>query len=227
MGATADGPRKVHRLVLFGPPGSGKGTQAARLSENFGLVPISTGDILRRNVASQTPLGLEAQRYLNSGRLVPDELVIHLVESRLEEPDCETGFVLDGFPRTVGQAEALDSFLQWKEIPLTRVISLEVDEEELVVRLTGRRTCPACKRNYHMAFNPPEKADICDACGHKGLLQREDDREEIIRNRLKVYNNQTRPVMDYYRQHPIWAAVNGLGGIDAVHARLVPCLEDC
>lgn len=227
MGATADERKTVHRLVLFGPPGSGKGTQAVRLSERFALVPISTGDILRKNVALKTPLGQEAQTYLDSGRLVPDELVIHLVEARLEEPDCETGFILDGFPRTVGQAESLDSFLQWKEIPLTRVISLQVEEEELVVRLTGRRTCPACKRNYHMAFNPPKMADICDACGHRGLLQREDDREDIIRNRLKVYNEQTRPVMDYYRQRPGWAPVNGQGGIETVFSRLVPCLEDC
>lgn len=215
----------THRIILFGAPGAGKGTQASRLSEEFGMVAISTGDILRDNVRRKTELGLKARTYMDGGQLVPDQLIIDLIEVRLGESDCRAGFLLDGFPRTVPQAEALDKLLERIGQPLTRVLNLAVDLEKLVTRLTGRRTCPQCKKGYHIEFDPPRTAGECDDHPGAKLVQREDDTEAVIRRRLEVFERETAPVMDYYRKSGLGADVEGMGAIDEVYSRLSGALR--
>jgi adenylate kinase len=212
------------RVVLLGPPGAGKGTQARRLATRWSVPQIATGDMLREAVAHGTQLGLEARRYMDAGELVPDTVIIGLVRDRLSQPDGRKGFVLDGFPRTPAQAEALDRLLEAEGTPLDRVVLFQVPEDELVTRLSGRRVCRNCGRNYHITLSPPRVAGRCDACGGE-LYQRTDDEEATVRRRLGVYHRDTRPLVDYYRRRGLLTTIPGTGTMDAVHADLVRTTE--
>ncbi|HEX15603.1 MAG: adenylate kinase [Deltaproteobacteria bacterium] len=212
-------------LIMLGPPGSGKGTQAKRLTERFGIPQISTGDILREAVKEGTPLGKEAKRYMDEGKLVPDEVVVGIVRERLKEPDCEKGFILDGFPRTVAQAEALDRILEEMGRKIDHVIDIEVSEDELLKRLTGRRTCKRCGAMYHIIFNPPKRDGICDQCGGE-LYQRDDDKEETIKARLKVYREQTAPLIDYYEKRGLLRRIEGSGKIEEIEERILKAIGE-
>ena len=185
------------RIILLGSPGAGKGTLAAEIDKKYPVAHISTGDIFRENVKNNTPLGLKARSYMDAGKLVPDDIVIAMMEDRLREPDCEKGFILDGFPRTVPQAKALEKILEELHLSLDKVVLLDVDEETVVKRLSGRRTCRSCGAIYNVEFKPSAKGDLCEKCGGE-LYQREDDSEEVIRKRLKVFYDQTAPVISYY-----------------------------
>lgn len=210
-------------MVLLGPPGAGKGTQAKLLQEEFAACQISTGDILRQAVAQQTPLGQVAAQYINRGALVPDDVIVNLVAERLKQKDCEKGFILDGFPRTIAQAESLDAILKRMNLSLNGVLSVQVPEQVIIERLAGRRTCKSCGALSHVAFNPPKKAGVCDRCGGE-LFQRDDDREGTIANRLKVYESQTAPLVDYYRERGLLRAIDGVGAIDQIRARVTQAL---
>jgi len=212
------------KLILLGPPGAGKGTQAKMLTDRFGIPQISTGDILRAAVKDGTPMGVKAKSFMDAGGLVPDEVVVGIVRERLQKSDCAAGFILDGFPRTVAQADALQETLRELGKELDAVISLEVDVEALVERLTGRRTCKTCGRGYHVNFDPPKAAAICDACGGE-LFQRDDDREETIRKRLQVYHEQTAPLAAYYRSGDLLTSVDGMLGIDSVQQQILSALQ--
>jgi adenylate kinase len=213
----------VARVVLLGPPGAGKGTQAKLLQDEFGAVQISTGDILRKAVADEIPLGKEAAGYINSGALVPDSLIVNLVAERLKEKDCENGFVLDGFPRTIPQAESLDEILKKMGFNLNCVLSVQVPHSEIIERLAGRRTCRKCGALCHVAFNPPKRDDICDRCGGE-LYQRDDDKEQTIANRLQVYERQTAPLINYYRERGLLREIDGVGEIGQIRARVAAAL---
>ncbi|MGB9661579.1 MAG: adenylate kinase [Moorellaceae bacterium] len=196
------------RLVLLGPPGAGKGTQAQEVSRRLNIPHISTGDMFRAAIRSDTELGRKAKEYLESGRLVPDELVIALVKDRLSCRDCEAGFLLDGFPRTVPQAEALDAWLEQNGWKLDAVLDIEVPQEVLLVRLSGRRVCQQCGLNYHVVYNPPRIPEHCDRCGGR-LLQRSDDKEDTVKERLEVYGQQAAPLKEYYRERGVLREING------------------
>lgn len=211
------------KLILLGPPGAGKGTQAKMLTDRFGIPQISTGDILRSAVKEGTPMGVKAKAFMDAGGLVPDEVVVGIVRERLQMSDCAGGFILDGFPRTVAQADALKETLQQLGKNLDAVISLDVDVEALVERLTGRRTCKACGRGYHVKFDPPKVAGICDVCGGV-LIQRADDQEETIRKRLEVYHQQTAPLVAYYRTDSLLTSVDGMREIDTVQQQILSAL---
>ena len=211
------------RLVLLGPPGSGKGTQAQRLVERYKIPQISTGDIFRQAVRDQTELGKRAKEYMDRGELVPDEVVVGMVEERLGQSDCKNGFILDGFPRTIAQAEALDKLLAGKGEKLDAVLEISVPDEEVVKRLSGRRTCRQCGAMYHIEFNPPKESGKCDKCGGE-LYQRDDDKEEVIKSRLQVYHSQTAPLIEYYQKEGLLNKIDGLGGIEEVFARIVDAL---
>ena len=211
------------KLILLGPPGAGKGTQAKMLTEKLAIPQISTGDILRAAVKEQTALGLKAKQCMDAGQLVPDEVVIGIVSERLQAADCTSGFILDGFPRTLAQADALRDVLSELGKQLDKVVSLTVDAEALVVRLTGRRTCSQCGKGYHVSFDPPPTADRC-VCGGE-LFQREDDQESTIRNRLAVYDEQTSPLINYYRQAGLLAELDGMLAISAVQERILSALQ--
>jgi adenylate kinase len=216
---------EVARIVLLGPPGAGKGTQAKLLTEESGACQISTGDILRKAVAEQTALGKEADAYIKRGALVPDDVIVNLVADRLRQPDCQRGFILDGFPRTIPQAESLDSILNKSGRSLNRVISVQVPQEIIIERLAGRRTCRNCGALAHAVFDPPKRDGICDRCGGE-LFQREDDREETVANRLKVYETQTAPLVDYYRKRGVLREIDGVGSIEEIRRRIRKALED-
>ena len=203
------------RVIFLGPPGAGKGTQADRLATEWGVPHIATGDMLREAAQAGTRLGLEAKRYMDSGALVPDEVVIGLAEERLGEPDAARGWVLDGFPRTVPQAEALDSLLRRKGIDLDRVMFFDLSRDELLRRLTGRRVCRQCGTAFHLVFSPPATPDRCDRCGGP-LYQRADDAESAVAHRLEVYVKQTAPLLDYYRQRGILTTVPAEGKVEEV-----------
>jgi adenylate kinase len=211
-------------LILLGPPGVGKGTQAKLLIDRFGIPQISTGDILRAAVKELTPMGVKAKGYMDAGALVPDEVVIGIVEERLAQPDCAPGFILDGFPRTVGQADALKGVLAGLKRGIDHVISLSVDQQELLKRLTGRRACPKCGAVYHVDFAPPKVAGHCDVCPGE-LFQREDDKEATILNRLKVYEEQTAPLIAYYQEAGLLRSVNGLGTMEGVQGEILSRLQ--
>ena len=212
------------KLILLGPPGAGKGTQAKMLTERFSIPQISTGDILRAAVKDGTAMGLKAKAFMDAGGLVPDEVVVGIVRDRLQEADCDNGFILDGFPRTVAQADALQVSLQAMGKELDRVISLDVDAEALVERLTGRRTCKDCGRGYHVKFDPPGETGICDTCGG-ALFQRDDDREETIRKRLQVYADQTSPLISYYRDAGALMELDGMQPIPQVQEKMLSLLQ--
>ena len=205
------------RTILLGPPGAGKGTQAARISEAYGIPHISTGDILRANVREGTELGAEAKRYMDAGDLVPDEVIIGMVGDRLNEPDAKGGFLFDGFPRTVPQAEALEQLLVERETPLTVVLRLAVAKAEVVERLTGRRTCEQCGRIFHLTYDPPTTDGRCDDCEGE-LTQRDDDREDVVLNRLEVYAAQTEPLEHFYWERGLLRDVEATGSPDEVFA---------
>jgi adenylate kinase len=210
-------------LILLGAPGSGKGTQAKFLVRKYSIPQISTGDILREEVKSGTVLGLKAKEYMDKGQLVPDEVVVGMVEERVKRGDCTAGFILDGFPRTVAQADALEGTLQRMKKALSRVILVNVDEDELVKRLTGRRVCEKCGAGYHVIFDSPKQEGVCDKCQGK-LYQRDDDKESTIRNRLKVYNNQTAPLIEYYQKKQLLSVVDGMGSIEEIFGRISKAL---
>lgn len=211
------------RLIFLGPPGSGKGTQAALLEQRAGLCQISTGAILRQAVADGSPLGREAKACMDKGALVPDRVVIGIVEEKLKDRECRKGFVLDGFPRTTGQAEALDAIMHDFPAPgahrIDRVVAFQVDEEALVRRLSGRRTCEACQAMYHTTLSPPRVAGVCDRCGGR-LVQRPDDRAEVIRERLGVYEESTRPLLRFYADRGQLIRLPAGGPVEEVHAAL-------
>jgi len=207
------------KLVIFGPPSAGKGTQAQRLSHQYGIPQVSTGDLLRKAVADKTPLGLKVKSYLDQGKLGPDNLIVQLIKERVSKPDCKNGYLLDGFPRTMGQAKELE-----KMTDIDLVLNIVVDFEVLVERAVGRRTCPKCSAVYHVKFNPPMNEGICEKCGSQ-LIQRDDDKEETVRNRLKVYQEQTEPLIEYYRRKGKLVDIDGSGGIDAVFGRMVSMVD--
>jgi adenylate kinase len=213
-------------LILLGPPGAGKGTQAKILTKRFGIPQISTGDILRGAVKEQTAMGLKAKGYMDSGALVPDEVVVGIVRERIAQPDCINGFILDGFPRTVAQADALKQMLAGLGKSIEHVLSIEVDKEELLGRITGRRTCRSCGRGYHIVFDPPKEAGKCDECGGE-LYQRDDDREETMRNRLAVYDEQTAPLIAYYAQESLLRSIKGIGSIEEIQHSILNVVEGC
>ncbi len=210
-------------IILLGPPGAGKGTQAKMLIDQYGIPQISTGDILRANLKAQTELGLEAKKYMDAGKLVPDEVVIGIVGNRLQEDDCQKGYMLDGFPRTVAQAEALDKILSERSAGIDHVVSIEVPDSELVKRLTGRRTCKQGGRGYHVMFDPPSKEGACDKCSGE-LYQRDDDNEETVGARLVVYTEQTQPLIEYYNKKGLLRPIDGLGQISEIFDRVVKVL---
>ncbi len=196
-------------IILLGPPGAGKGTQAKRLIDRYGIPQISTGDMLRAALKEGTPLGLEAKTFMDKGALVPDSVVIGLVKERIQKSDCAKGYMLDGFPRNVSQAEALDNMLSGLSQKVDDVISIEVPNEELIGRLTGRRTCRSCGAGFHVMFDPPKKPGVCDKCSGE-LYQRDDDNETTVKSRLEVYDKQTKPLIDYYQNQ---AKLRGIAGV--------------
>jgi len=212
-------------LILLGPPGAGKGTQAKMIEEARNLVQLSTGDMLRAAVAAQSDVGRKAKEVMERGELVSDDIVINIISERIDEPDCEDGFILDGFPRTVGQAEALDVLLAEKGKVLSAVIEMKVDDEQLVGRVTGRFTCGDCSEGYHDTFKKPRKEGVCDKCGSSNFKRRDDDNEETVRSRLHAYHTQTEPLIDYYREAGKLKSVDGMADIASVHKQIEEVLD--
>ncbi|MFD3568989.1 adenylate kinase [Streptomyces sp. NPDC058671] len=213
------------RIVLVGPPGAGKGTQAAFLAKNLDIPHISTGDLFRANISQGTELGLKAKAFMDAGDLVPDEVTIGMAKDRMAQPDAANGFLLDGFPRNVAQAEALDVVLKAEDMQLDAVLDLEVPEDEVVKRIAGRRTCRNDSAHvFHVLYNTPKTEDVCDACGGE-LYQRPDDSEETVRKRLEVYHTQTEPIIDYYRAQNLVVTITALGKVDEVTAKAMAALK--
>ncbi|MGW6389325.1 adenylate kinase [Streptomyces sp. NPDC055103] len=213
------------RIVLVGPPGAGKGTQAAYLAKNLDIPHISTGDLFRANISQGTALGLEAQSYMKAGQLVPDSVTIGMAKDRMEQPDAVNGFLLDGFPRNVAQAEALDEILKAGHVQLDAVLDLEVPEDEVVKRIAGRRICRNDSAHvFHVTYNAPKTAGVCDACGGE-LYQRDDDSEETVRRRLEVYHTETEPIIDYYRSQNLVSTISALGKVDEVTSKAMAALK--
>ncbi len=213
------------RIVLVGPPGAGKGTQAAYLAKNLGIPHISTGDLFRANISQGTPLGQKAQEYMRAGQLVPDEVTIGMARDRMQQPDAADGFLLDGFPRNLAQAEALDEILKADELKLDAVLDLEVPEDEVVKRIAGRRICRNDSSHvFHAIYNQPKAEGVCDICGGE-LYQREDDSEETVRKRLEVYHSETEPIIDYYKAQGLVVTISALGKVAEVTQRAMAALE--
>jgi adenylate kinase len=211
-------------LIFLGPPGAGKGTQASLLSKTLLIPQISTGDILRNSVRAGTPMGTRAKSFMDSGSLVPDDVVVGIVEERLQASDCNNGFILDGFPRTVAQADALDVMLIRLDKQIEFVLSMTVDDEDLLSRISGRRMCEKCGKGYHLVFDPPKVAGTCDLCGSK-LYQRDDDKIETMRKRLDEYYQKTAPLIDYYSQKKILKPIPGTGAIEDIQNSIVRVLK--
>jgi adenylate kinase len=212
-------------ILLLGAPGAGKGTQAKRLEERYGIVQLSTGDMLRAAVASGSALGQRAKEIMDAGQLVPDELVIRMIAERIDQPDCARGFILDGFPRTTAQAEALDAMLAEKGLKLDAVIEIKVDEEILVDRITGRFSCANCGAGYHDTFQQPKTPGVCDRCGGTEFIRRDDDNEETVRKRMAAYRDQTAPILPHYQALGVLQQVDGMADIDQVSAEIYQVLD--
>ncbi|MEU5793766.1 adenylate kinase [Streptomyces lavendulae] len=213
------------RIVLVGPPGAGKGTQAVRLAEKLAVPHISTGDLFRANISRQTELGKLAKSYMDAGNLVPDEVTIAMAKDRMEQPDAVNGFLLDGFPRNVAQAEALDELLRTERMTLDAVLDLEAPEDEVVKRIAGRRICRKDSAHvFHVAYNAPRQEGVCDVCGGE-LYQRPDDSEETVRTRLEVYHTQTEPIIDYYKSQGLVRTISAMGPVDEVTERALEALK--
>ncbi len=213
------------KAILLGPPGGGKGTQAKKLVKKYGIPQISTGEIFRNAVKAGTEMGLKAKQYMDRGDLVPDDVVVGIVEERLREDDCREGFLLDGFPRTIPQADALAVMLEKTGRKIDHVISLEVEREELIKRLSGRRVCRNCGEEFHVMFKRPKVDMVCDLCGGE-VYQRKDDNEESVKNRLVEYEKQTAPLIDYYAGRSLLRSVQGVGGFDEVFERILKSLGE-
>lgn len=212
------------RVVLLGPPGAGKGTQASAIVKRYNIPHISTGDIFRANIKEGTELGNKAKEYMDKGLLVPDQVVVEIVEDRLKEDDCANGFLLDGFPRTVNQGEALDEVLSSMGVKLDKVVNIDADSEVLIQRAIGRRICKECGATYHVKFNPPKEEGICDNDG-SSLYQRDDDTEETVATRINVYLEQTQPLIDYYEEKKLILNVDGIKSIDEITSSIIEGLE--
>ncbi|MBQ1290474.1 MAG: adenylate kinase [Eubacterium sp.] len=213
------------KIVMLGAPGAGKGTQAIMISEKFGLPHISTGDIFRSNIKNGTELGKEAKKYMDEGRLVPDELTVRILLDRVSREDCAGGYVLDGFPRTIPQAEVLTKELSAMGDAIDFALNIDVPDENIVNRMSGRRSCPSCGATYHIQYVPPKKEGICDECGN-ALILRDDDKPETVLNRLKVYHEQTQPLIDYYNAAGVLRTIDGTRDVDTVFNEICSILED-
>lgn len=213
------------RLILLGPPGAGKGTQAARICQKYSIPHISTGDIFRKHIKEGTEFGKKAQEYMNKGALVPDDLVLEIAEARLMEEDCSHGFLLDGFPRTVNQAEQLDKFLNERSLDIDKVLDIDIDKEVLMTRLIGRRVCRSCGATYHVINMPPEREGVCDVCGGE-LYQRSDDSAATVENRIEVYNAQTMPLVEHYERRGKIAHIDGTKSLEEVFNDIVGVIGD-
>ena len=211
-------------ILLMGPPGAGKGTQAERLIDKYGIPQISTGDMFRAAVKEQTPLGLEAKKYMDNGQLVPDAVTVGIVKERLSKDDCKKCFILDGFPRTTSQAVSLDAILRDLGIKLDGVINIAVPDEELIKRTTGRQICRSCGTTYHVTFKPSKVKNVCDKCGGE-LYQRDDDKVETVKKRLSVYAAQTKPLIDYYKNSNLYIEIDGEQNMDDVYKDIIASLE--
>jgi adenylate kinase len=215
----------VVRLVLLGPPGAGKGTQAKLLEEDLKAPQVASGDLLRLAVRNKTPLGVQAKRFMDQGVLVPDELVLGLIEERLSDPDARKGFILDGFPRTLAQAEALREMLERNQQGIDGVLALVVPDPEIIKRISGRRTCKSCGAMYHTIFDPPRNINVCNKCNGE-LYQRDDDAEDTVKMRLEVYDTQTRPLLDYYQDRGLLKRIDGIGSLNDVRQRIMAAVEE-
>ncbi|TQV83737.1 adenylate kinase [Denitrobaculum tricleocarpae] len=207
-------------IILLGPPGAGKGTQAKRLQDKHGLVQLSTGEMLRELKNSGSELGAQAKEIMDAGKLMPDDLMIEMISQRIDAPDCATGFILDGFPRTTPQAEGLDKMLADKGLKLDSVIEMAVDEAALIARVVGRYSCAKCGAGYHDTFQKPAKDGVCDSCGSEEFSRRADDNEETMRNRLATYHEQTAPILPYYREKGVLKTIDGMAAIDDVTGQI-------
>lgn len=211
-------------IILLGAPGAGKGTQGKNLSEHYGIAQVATGDILRENVRGKTALGLKAKEYMDKGVLVPDDVVVDMVAGRLGMRACKDGFILDGFPRNTAQAKAIESILKEMGKEIDCVIGIDVEKKELVRRMSGRRVCKKCGTSYHVIFNPPVNIGMCDKCGSE-IYQRDDDKDETIEARLKVYSDETFPLIEYYTALGLFKAVSGIGGVDQIAGEIIEAIE--